>query len=109
TCIVEVVAVDHVTETTIDRDRLEPAVQLMLAEIAPVCRVGNVVRVSHFGGRDDFMPQTKFADNVKSNGALMRGVTRALRSDRKRITSKGLTCHYCEVRTIDATAESNDA
>src|SRR5262249_51904305 len=96
-------------ETAVDRDRLQPAIQVMLAEITAVRRVGYVVRIGHFGGRDNFMPQTEFSDKIQRNSPLMRWVTRALGSNCKCVVSKDLSCHHCEVRTIDATAERNDA
>src|SRR5262245_58731447 len=88
--IVQVVAIDYIAETTINRDRLQPAVELVFAKITAVGRIGDIVRVSHFGRRDDFMAQPEFADKIQRNGTLMRWVTRALRSNRKCITSKDL-------------------
>src|SRR5206468_11237643 len=72
--VIHIIAVNDVTEPTHSGQFLKPAIKLMLAEVAAIRRIFDVIGVLHFLRYDEFMTKVVAFQEIQSDLSLMAGI-----------------------------------
>ena len=103
--VVGVVAVDDHGEAAGASHFAQAAVQLVLAVVTTVGRVGAVLGIIEFRGVDHFVSEVEVARDRQRQLPVRVGVAGAVGGDGERLLPQGLRCGDGEVCAIDAAAE----
>jgi hypothetical protein len=106
--IVGVVAVEHDVDRARGGDRRQRRVELVLAVVAAVDRVGAVLGSFELRGRHDFVAQRERLRHLACERAVMFGIARAVGGDAERPGAQDLRGDYREIGAVDASTEGDD-
>ncbi len=80
----------------------------MLAVVAPINRVGTVLRPLEFGGRNELVVESRLTCHGDRHPAVVVRVTGAVGRDAQRAAPKDAGCGNRQIRAVDTTAERHD-